>query len=430
MRMPAPGRRLALSTPFFYGWVIVGVTGAANIARVSSAVEVSTLFLPVLTEEFGWSVTAIAGATTMGSIGTALTGPLVGRLLDRFGPRMVVALGGLLVGAGCFVLAGVGTLAVFVAAYALVRFAGQGLVLFSTPVAVANWFERRRGTAIAVLLGISAIGLMAAPLGVQYAIETVGWRMAWFALGALAVGLGIVPALLLLVRRPEDVGLMMDGGAEWGAGLRTRRPASSSLTVRQAMRSGALWLIMASIFAESLVTTGVGFHQMPYYLERGLDSTIGAAVVSTFAVGLAAGSVAFGWLADRVSPKWLTVAACCVLAGVIALLLAVHSAAEAFVFAFGFGMVVGGFMTLPTVLVASFYGRDWLGSISGVVNVVRGFGLALGPTVAGAFFDLTGGYEPAFVTFMGLSIAGAVLMAAARRPKGAAPETAVAGARA
>ena len=428
--MPAPGRRLAVSTPFFYGWVIVGVTGAANISRVSSAVEVSTLFLPVLTEEFGWSVTAIASATTMGSIGAAFTGPLVGRLVDRFGPRMVVALGGLLVGVGCFALAGVSTLAVFIAAYALVRFAGQGLMLFSAPVAVANWFERRRGTAVAVLVGISAIGLMAAPVGVQYAIGTVGWRMAWFALGALAVGLGVVPALLLLVRRPEDVGLTMDGGAERGAGLRARRPAAKSLTVRQAMRGGALWLIMASTFSMSLVTTGIGFHQMPYYLERGLDSTIGAAVVSTFAVGLAAGSVAFGWLTDRVSPKRLMVTASCVLAAVTALLLFVHSAAQAFTFAFGFGLVVGGFMTLPTVLVASFYGRSWLGSISGVVNVVSGLGLALGPMVAGAFFDLTGRYEPAFVTFTGISIAGAALMAAARRPKAPLSETAIVSARA
>ena len=427
--MPAPGRRLAASTPFFYGWVIVGVAGASNIARVSSAVEVSTLFLPVLTEEFGWSVTAIASATTIGSVGAALTGPLVGRLVDRFGPRMVVALGGLLVGAGCFALAGVGSLAVFLAAYALVRFAGQGLMLFSAPVAVANWFERRRGTAVAALVGISAIGLMAAPIGVQYAIGTVGWRMAWFALGALAVGLGVVPALLLLVRRPEDVGLAMDGGAETRAGLRAQRPATASWTVRQALRSRALWLIMGSIFSESLVTTGIGFHQMPFYLARGLDSTIGAAVVSTFAVGLAAGSVAFGWLADRASPKGLTVAASSALAGVTALLLFVHSAAQAFVFAFGFGLVVGGFMTLPTVLVAFFYGRAWLGSISGVVNVVRGLGLALGPMVAGAFFDLTGRYEPAFVTFIGLSIAGAALMAAARRPRRPTDEAAAVGAR-
>ncbi|MDE2765748.1 MAG: MFS transporter [Chloroflexota bacterium] len=428
MRIPAPGKRLAVSAPFFYGWAIVGVAGAANIARVSSAVEVSTLFLPVLTEEFGWSVTAIASATTMGSIGTALTGPWVGRLVDRFGPRMVVALGGLLVGAGCFALAGMGSLGVFVAAYALVRCAGQGLMLFSTPVAVANWCERRRGTGGAVLLGISAIGLMAAPVAVQYAIETVGWRMAWFALGALAVGLGVIPALLLLVRRPEDVGLAMDGDAEKGAELRTRRPVAESWTVRQALRSRALWLLMASIFFESLVTTGVGFHQMPYYLERGLDSTIGAAVVSTFAVGLAAGSVAFGWLADRASPKALMVAANCALAGIMALLLFVHSAAPAFVFAFGFGMVVGGFMTLPTVLVAFFYGRDWLGSISGVVNVVRGLGLALGPTVAGAFFDLTGRYEPAFITFTALSVAGAALMAAVRRPRRPTSETAAASA--
>ncbi len=414
--MNAIGRRALASTPFFYGWVIVGAAAASNISRVASAVEVSTLFLPVFTAEFGWSVTAIASATTIGSIGAAATGPLVGWLVDRFGPRVVVSIGAALVGAACFALAGVHSLGAYIVLYAIVRYAGQGLVLFPGPVAVANWFDRRRGTALAALFGASALGLVAAPIGVQLAIDAGGWRTAWVALGGLALGLGVLPALVLLVRRPEDVGLRVDGGATPAAMGGHTASAVADWTVSRAIATPALWLIMGSTLLVSVVTTGVGFHQMPFYLERGLDSTIGAAVVSTFAVGLGVGSLVLGWLADRVSPKLLTVGENAALAALMGLLLNVHGAPQAFGFAFAFGLLVGGYMTLPTVLVAGFYGRHSLGAISGVVAVVRGLGLALGPMVAGVFFDVTQGYEAAFVTFGAMAAGGALLMALVRRP--------------
>jgi MFS family permease len=419
--MNVPGRRSLASAPFFYGWVVVGAAAASNISRVASAVEVSTLFLPVFTAEFGWSVTAIASATTIGSIGGAATGPLVGWLVDRFGPRVVVSVGAAIVGGACFALAGVNSLGAYIVLYAIVRYAGQGLVLFTGPVAVANWFDRKRGTALAALFAASALGLIVAPVGVQWAIDAGGWRAAWVALGGLAVGLGVLPALVLLVRRPEDVGLQVDGEPANPMAAGSLDSQAPDWSVGQAMATPALWLIMGSTFLVSVVTTGVGFHQLPFYLERGLDSTIGAAVVSTFAIGLAAGSAGLGWLADRVSPKLLTVGENVVLAVLMGLLLSVHSPAQAFGFAFVFGLLVGGYMTLPTVLVAGFYGRRSLGAISGVVNVVRGFGLALGPMVAGVFFDVVGGYEPAFVTFGVMAVGGALLMALVQSPAERAP---------
>lgn len=415
--MNALSQRVLRSSPFYYGWVVVAVAAASNIARVASAVEVSTLFIPALSAEFGWSLTAIASATTIGSIGSAATGPLVGGLLDRFGPRIVAAAGGALVGGACFALAGARSLAVYIVAYAIVRYAGQGLVLFSTPIVVANWFERRRGTAVALLFGASAFGLMAAPIGVQFAIEVAGWRFAWVVLGLVAAGLGVFPALLFLERRPEDLGLVPDGVPANDSGSSSSVELASPWTALAAMHTPSLWLLMGSTFFVSVVTTGVGFHQMPFYLSRGIDATTGAAVVSIFAMGLAVGSVLSGWLADRVSPRWLTVGQNLALALVMVAVLGVNGAPQAFAFAFAFGTLVGGYMTLPTILVADYYGRSSLGAISGVVHVVRGVGLALGPTVAGVFFDITGHYDSAFVTFGGMAVVATVLMAMASRPR-------------
>ncbi len=99
---------------------MVVVAGVANASRVSSAVEVSSVFVPALVAEFGWSRTVIASATTLGGVATALSGPIVGRILDRYGGRVVVPLGALAVGFGCIALASVQTAAAFVAVYALV----------------------------------------------------------------------------------------------------------------------------------------------------------------------------------------------------------------------------------------------------------------------------------------------------------------------
>ena len=398
----------------------MGVAAAANMSRVSSAVEVSSVFVPSLVNDFGWSRTLIAAATTAGSAASALLGPLIGRVLDRHGPRLVVPAGALLVGLGCLTLAVTRSAAVFVTVYAIVRMAGQSMVQFPNSVTVVRWFERRRGTATALMVAISTGGLVVAPPGVQALIAWGGVGPAWAALGVLALGVGVVPAALLLCRRPEDMGLRPDGDSaapSSAAGSATdETQAAAGYTVHTAAADRALWLIVGATFAVSLVMTGVGFHQLAYYVERGIQASTAALVVSAFALGLTAGGVAWSWLADRVDARWLLMVLYLVAAALLGLLLNVRGPAEAFPVGFGFGMLVGGSMSLPTLLFASYYGRGSLGAIAGVLHMARGFGLGLGPLVAGVMYDAEGTYEPAFKAFAALCIGAAALMAVARRP--------------
>ncbi len=390
------------------------------MSRVSSAVEVSSVFVPSLVNDFGWSRTLIAAATTAGSAASALLGPLIGRVLDRHGPRLIVPAGALLVGLGCLTLAVTRSAAVFVTVYAIVRMAGQSMVQFPNSVTVVRWFERRRGAATALMVSISTGGLIVAPPAVQALIAWGGVGPAWAALGALALGVGVVPAALLLCRRPEDMGLRPDGGSAAPSGTAgptaDEAQGAAGYTVHTAAADRALWLIVGATFAVSLVMTGVGFHQLAYYVERGIQASMAALVVSAFALGLTAGGVAWSWLADRVDARWLLMVLYLVAAVLLGLLLNVRGPAEAFPFGFGFGMLVGGSMSLPTLLFASYYGQRSLGAIAGVLHMARGFGLGLGPLVAGVLYDAAGTYEPAFQAFAAVCIVAAVLMAAARRP--------------
>jgi sugar phosphate permease len=383
-------------------------------------VEVSSVFVPALVVGFGWSRTLIASATTLGSVASALLGPLIGRVLDRHGPRLMVPAGTLVVGVGCLTLARTSSIAVFVVVYALVRMASQSMVQFAATVTVARWFGRRRGAATALLFGISASGLVIAPPVVQVIIARGGVEPAWTALGMLALLLGVAPAALLLARGPEDLGVLPDAETPARRSMAAPKPGSDDrmegYSLGEATTGPTLWLIVGATFSVSLVMTGVGFHQLAYYVERGISPFGAALVVSSFALGLTVGGVLWSWLADRLDARWLLTGVSVAAALSLGLLLAVRGPEQAFPFGFAFGMLVGGSMSLPTLLLAGYYGRGSLGVIAGVLHMARGFGLGLGPLVTGVFYDVSGRYEPAFQTFIAVCIGSALLMAFARRP--------------
>ena len=407
-------------SPFYYGWVIVVIAGLANASRVASAVEVASMFVPAMDREFGWSRTIIASATTTGGIATALSGPFVGRVLDRYGARLVVPIGAFMVGIGCIALAGVQSAPLFIGVYALVRMSGQSFVQFPNQVTVAKWFERKRGRATAVLVGTGAMGLIAAPLAVQAIISRAGIGPAWIALGLLALTLGVVPSLLLMARRPEDLGLRPDGGvieAPEDTHASAARSGEVDWALGQAARTRAFWMIAGSGVLFSLSSTGVGFHQLAYYVEQGVAESTAAGVVSTFAFGLTVGGMLWGVLADRVRIQILLVGQYAAAVVLLLFLQVIDTAAEAFPFSFSFGMLVGGSLSIPTLLLASYYGRGNLGSIAGIMQMTRGVSLGSGPLVAAIFYDVTGGYTWAFSSFAVFCSLAAVMIALAQRPR-------------
>ena len=408
--MRAP-ERLAGVLPFYYGWVVVGVGAAAVTSRVVGAVEVASVFVAALIAENGWSATLLAVPTLLGSSASALAGPFVGRILDRRGPRIVTSLGTALVGVSCFVLAATGSILFYIAFYSLLRMAGQGMVQLSSQITAAKWFERRRGRAIALITLISSTGLVAAPPIAQALIDGPGIAVAWMAFGCLALGLGTIPSLLFLVRSPEDMGLQPDGATRASA-----PPPRHSFTARQALRTPALWTIVCAVFLASSVMTGVGFHQLAYYVERGIPSSTGAVVVSAFALGFSIGGVTWGPLADRLPLRPMLMALYGSGVGTMLLMLQVHTAWQAFAAALAFGVLVGGSIQLPTLLLANYYGRAHIGAIGGTVHMARGFGLGIGPVIGGLLIDAFR-YEAAWVTFAVLVGAASALMGFARRPR-------------
>ena len=264
--------------PFFYGWVIVVVTFVTMAIGVNARTAFS-LFFPPIVDEFGWERGVTAGAFSFGFIVSAAVSPLIGRMMDRFGPRGVMELGVALM-AGGLLLAPLTTqpwhlyltIGVMVGAGSVcLGYSGQSLFL-------PNWFIRRRGLAIGLAFAGVGIGSVTLLPWVQLMIEQTGWRTACTAMGIMVLVV-LAPINLLLRKRPEDIGLLPDGDAAPTA--TSAKPVSNIVdpvwagtdwTLRRALRTARFWWISLGYFCGLYVWYAVQVHQTKYLLDIGFSA--------------------------------------------------------------------------------------------------------------------------------------------------------------
>jgi MFS family permease len=414
MNTPFLPRWLIPRLPFYYGWVILGCVCCAGIARQGGAVATLSVFLAPMTAEFGWSRTAISGAVSLGGVLAAILSPWIGQKLDRVGPRPVLCLAIITTGLAVLGLSQVSTLWMFYALFVVAR------VNFAVPFdlgvygAVSNWFVARRPLAMGIATTGLTAGLVVLPLVAQAAMGEAGdWRAGWLAVGLTVLVIGLPAAFLLIVRRPEDVGLTPDPSAVSDA---STPPTEAAFTRAEALRAPAFWLLSLFALLAYPVQAGVSLHQAPFLIERGLSPTIAAAVVSCFSVASGLMSLASGFIPRRVSVRARLV--------IVGLLLGLGSAAlswtttPAWAFAAGalFGFGVGGLLSTLPLAWADYFGRRGFGAIRGMALSIQVSAQALGPVLSGLLRDLTAGYETSLIVFCALGGASAVAALFARPP--------------
>lgn len=404
----------------YYGWVVAGASGSIGFANAGSAISILTIFVVPMSEEFGWGRTEIAGATTLGAILGAALAPFIGRLVDRFGSRLTLVIGGTIIGLGCVYLSLMQTLVGFYLAFTVLRIADQGGVKIGTSVAAGKWFQRYRGRATGLVFLVETVGVIAlAPL-TQLVIGQWGWRSAWLMLGAFMFVLGVIPCALWVRRQPEDMGLVVDGGRVDTAsdGISPEQiegiEEEQSLTLRDAARTPAFWIALASLFLGSNAVSGPGLHLVPYLTERGLNATAAVGAISVMATAGAAGAMLAGVAADRTSPRWLMAALYLTSAVALLLLVGTDTLAETYAVVILMGLIGTGINTLAPLMWAANYGRGSMGAIHGVGRATQVLGFAVGPLVSGIAYDRTGGYREVFLALAGVALVAAILMAAAR----------------
>ena len=213
--------RLARTLPFYYGWMILGNGVAVSLStRTVMAVATLSVFVVPMTQSLDWSVGMFSGAVSLGGLVAVFVSPIVGRWLDKYGAGVILGAGSFATGALAIGLAFVTHPLAFYFLYVPGRMIFTGPLEMGLPTAVSNWFIRRRPMGLAVDHIAKGAGLAIVPWAMQLIITGFDWRAAWVTLGILTFALGVLPSLLLVARRPEDMGLEPDPGA--GSG-RTRR---------------------------------------------------------------------------------------------------------------------------------------------------------------------------------------------------------------
>jgi len=422
-----------LTLPFFYGWLIVAVSFVTMGVGVNARTAFSLLFPPIL-DEFGWERGVTAGAFSFGFLVSALFSPLVGRLMDRRGPRVVIEMGVGLMAAGLLLAPLVRqpwhlylTLGVLVGGGAnCLSYTGQSLYL-------PNWFVRRRGLAMSLAFSGVGVGSIILLPWLQALIGRGGWRAACWAMGILVLAL-LAPLNLLVRRRPEDLGLEPDGGRVSRDGANGGGPADNVLdaawaavdwTLPRAVRTARFWWITLGYFCGLFAWYAVQVHQTKYLVEIGFSASHAAWALGFVSLAGSPGQIALGHLSDRIGREWVWTIGSLGFVLCFALLLVLQHSPTAtllYLMIASQGMLGYGLTSVLGAIPAEIFQGRHYGSIFGTLMLASIAGGAAGPWLTGALHDATGSYTLAFWIAMacsGLS-AVAIWLAAPRKVRAVA----------
>ena len=425
-------RYLSNRLPFYYGWVVVFAAGTTVFARMAPSVFVLGIFLSPMADSFGWSRTLIAGAVSVGAIASMFLSPVIGWAVDRYGSRVILTVSMLVLGIAVTSLAWATVPILFYLGFATGRIIFHVPVQIGSGVVVSRWFIRKRGRAIGLLYLAGAVGGIVFIQIASLAMSQVGVGAAWVAMGLSVLAVSVIPSALLIVDRPEDIGLTPDGGVEpfsnaparpieatAMSGL-MRTPDAGSIEVdwtpRDAMRTTALWVMVGVVGILFMIQAGVSVHVGAFYQDRGLGLTVTATAITINGIVSAVGSLVWGAVIERTPVRWAMGFLMALSAVSTVLLLSVNTVASAFAVSAVIGIVAAGGNVIPPVAYASYFGRRSLGSIRGIGETGVQIGQTIGPLLSGLAFDMNGSYIMAFVTFAAVAALGSLVIGLSRPP--------------
>ena len=385
------------TTPFYYGWLILGTAAIGALIAGSVAQTVFGGIQDLIGQETGWNRKTVALAATLGTWTSGLTMPFIGRLVDRFGPRWIMLIAANMVGIGYIYLSNSNTLFEFFFAYIVIRAVAGPNLQNVVPRAVAvNFFSRRRNFAIGITtlnrvisesINIQAITLLA---------TSYSWRIAYRILGIAAIPLSI-PIFLLIRHKPEDIGLLPDGKKQSSSTESKAIPQTASLSVKKIISLKSFWLILIGEFVAVTATSMIIFQIVPYLVDAGMTQTVAAVALT---IGNALGGLAvpgWGYLTDRYTTKRLAIV---ILTSAITMTLLLLFAPEGniqFIVVIAWGIVTAVIFVIGTMMLGPVFERTSFGTVVGITGPSRTAAMGLGPYVGALAASWYGDYTLIFI---------------------------------
>ena len=380
---------IANKSPIYYGWIILLISTSMSAVRPVMAVATLSVFITPMSDELNWSRTAFSGAVSIGGFVGAFASPIIGKGIDRYGTSLVMAFSSLIVAVSAIAISQIESIVYFYVFYICGRAMFAGPLMLAPAVAVSNWFVTKRAITLAILQVSQGLGLAIIPFIAKSIIVSQDWPSAWIFLGIMVLIIGVIPPGALMVRKPEDVGLMPDNIT---SSSKSDDSPETSYTLKEALRTHTMWFLMIFAGFGFMVQAGISLHQAPYYHDQGIPYSQAASIVSIFALSSATGGFLFPLFTTRFSARIMaTLSSLFMTIGVIIMIQA-DTFYLGVISALVFGNGLGGMSTLINVLWADYYGRESLGVIRGVSLPVQTGGQAIGPIASGVLYDFTGDY--------------------------------------
>lgn len=388
---------LVARTPFFYGWLVVGATMLTTMATLPGQTVGVSVFLDGIIDDLGASRSLVSSLYTGATLAGAMVLPIVGRFIDRRGPRLGVAVIGAGLTAACLLMSFVGSVVMLAVAFFGLRSMGQGSLGLVSQHAANLWFVRRRGLALGISvlgfsLGIALVGRLFTAMSDQF-----GWQVSYRILAVAVLVVVGVAGVGVFRDRPEQYGLAPDGGP-------ARRPARGRAAVSRrtepeipaaiARRSGLFWLFTLGTAVPSALGTGLQFHHFSILAEGGLSRSDAALFFAPFGVTAAASTLVAGWLVDRFPHRYVLAAGEAMLAAALWFAPVLTGPGAVYLYGSAIGAMFGITGNVAATVYAHHFGRRHLGEIKGLASTFTIGASALGPLPFALAFDLTGSYLP------------------------------------
>jgi sugar phosphate permease len=405
----------------YYGWRMVGLVSLIRIVGGGLHQFGFTVFFLPISQDLGISRAATSLAFSLSRAQGAIEAPLVGYLIDRYGPRPIMVTAVFLAGLGYILLSWTDSYAGFMTVYLGVISLAFVAGFVHSPMVVANsWFIRQRARAMTVVSAAVPIGgALISPL-LAIGVSSIGWRWAAFLSGCVFL-LVCLPLTFQLKRSPESMGLLPDGDPVTSNEDADSSPitldinAKPDFTSRQAMKTWMFWVLVTAMTARVTCYSAATVHFIPLMVWKGMSESAAASLLGIFALVNLLAHFVLGWFADRVNkPKLL--AACHLLPALSVVPLLFESAHyQLWLFAIGFTLLDASF-PIVWATVGDFFGRRYFATIRGMMSFFYMWGSFAGPVLAGLIYDKTQTYWMVLWIFLSLLIIATLLVLSLIRP--------------
>jgi len=416
-KIPAVVEATLARRRFFYGWVVVAC--AFTILCIAYGIQFTFgVFMPFISTDTGWDRGSLSLPYSMYVFVYSALGVVSGRLTDRLGPRIVLIVGGCLLGTGVMLMSRVHALWQLYIVLGVIAAAGMSAAYVPCNATVVRWFTRRRGLALSITSSGASFGMFIFPPLATTLISTYGWRGTYSILGLLAVA-GMVSCAMFIVRDPEEMGLHPDGELT-PEDLTTVAIGENSYgenwTLAEAQRTRAFWLLNVIFTLTWLVVFMPMVHIVPFAIDLGISHFLAAMTISVIGFAGFAGRLAIGPISDRLGR--VRALGLCLVLQALAFLGFTTSTGLSLLYpaAAVFGFSYGGVTALFPALIGDFFGRIAIGAIVGFIFALAGSPAAFGPLIAGYMYDATKSYHGAFVLSASLNLAALALLFALKKP--------------